>query len=229
MSRPLNGAKRKSRPHRFKGSIPPLPIAPNDPRYRLQDVAQAPRFNHQPGTIKLPRKLRDRALFAGPGGSLFTQVPYLPTLPGRVGVMHALEDPSHSTIAQDAFAFAGDGDDNAWNDDWGMHLDEVEEARHVRGGEKKGQHRARRESQFFRWKTDILPSLIPVYLEIQRETRSGRYALSQDSYNVDTLPSCTCGRPVVLRVILARWDRTSSHLIVLSISLPPSRLHERHS
>jgi hypothetical protein len=73
---------------------------------------------------------------------------------------------------------------------------------------KKDRHRKRRENQFRRWQ-DIIPSLIPLLLDIRKCTLSGRWPFDPGTSSANIAsPPCTCPRKVNLKVTKVRWDGT---------------------
>lgn len=171
------------------------------PSYDLIPTNQAPKRPRLPGQPKLPRALQDEAVFVIPFGRRFTQAPYLPAPPGCVGVDIALKGPSlvrngaqPSDNTQLAF--------NPYEFESAMDMDAVANARNT--PDPPAPYRHKRMSQFVRWSTSTIPSLIKPFLEHQRATLSGRIPLPPP------LPQakCPCGESRILRVTLAEWSST---------------------
>jgi hypothetical protein len=219
MSRPLTRAKRKAQ---RKTCVHPVsqdpPTQLNDSPYRLLDTSDMPQVPHHPGTLKLPLALCDRALFILPHQRTLTQQSNLPVQKGCMGVGYALDDaPACSlTIAGQMFDFTDDhgGAQDVWDDDWGIEQDAIDEAcqDHVHKISKKAHYRTRQATQFLWWQTEVIPSLIDLYLDICCCTHRGQWSLeAAAAAAIDPLPSCTCGSVVTLCVTVINWDSQYLH------------------
>jgi hypothetical protein len=196
------------------GPLPPPPALQSgpDPRYQLIDTESLSVPRHQSGTLRLPSVLCKRPLFAGPNGRTFTQQPNLPSHSGRVGMAHLVTDPSpvERSVGHQVFDFTDPDPQqpDVWDPDWGINRDEIREARYpVYKAARKDRHQKRRQNQYYRWREVIIPSLVPLLLDIQRRTRGGRWPLEDGPASAfpELLP-CRCTRRVHLIVTKVRWD-----------------------
>jgi hypothetical protein len=169
----------------------PRPPALTAAAYRLTPVAT-------PGT---QRRNSDKPLVILPNGRMLTQNPALPRLPGQVGLRGErpvnLDDIAGAGTERRLLLPAGPGEQ--------VFFDGVEPG-------SPSKHRAKRLRQWERWTTDILPLIIPAYIELQRTTRSFR---DEAVINVDIRKCECCQTARKLSIWVYRFSSKFSFLILV--------------
>lgn len=172
----------------------PRPPALTPAAYRLIPVEtptsrNRPKYhNHNNGLVILPN------------GVTLTQNPALPRLPGQIGLRG--ERPV-------------DLDDIAWpGAESADRLPQLGEQIFFNGSEfgSPSKHRAKRLRQWERWTTEVLPLIIPSYIELLRRTRSLR---DEAVTNVEGRKCECCQTARKLSIWVVRFSSTFSFRILI--------------
>jgi hypothetical protein len=160
----------------------------------------------QPRDRNKVQKVLGNGVFFIAGGSTFVQRPGQPIQPGRVGLgllsrpRLRLETPQAQQLQAVQMEDVYDAYQGEYGDlEGGINYDRVEEAARSQTTELKLVRRQRyhqcRRSQWKTWQQSVIPSLVPLFLEYQRQTRCG--ATHAEEANAD---SCNCVAGHRLRV-----------------------------
>jgi hypothetical protein len=160
--------------------------------YRLRPVKK-PNDRRQP-------KDYDNGLVILPNGRKLTQNPALPRLPGQVGLR------GERPVDFDDIARAGE--------DLAVPLPPLGEQVFFNGidGGSPSKHRAKRLRQWERWTNEILPLIIPTYIELQRKSHSLRDEIVLD-IEAGRCQCCQTARKLLIWVI--RSNSTFSCCILI--------------
>ncbi|KIJ37663.1 hypothetical protein M422DRAFT_177688 [Sphaerobolus stellatus SS14] len=111
------------------------------------------------------------------------------------------------------------------NDDWGFEYDDfnittLEKEILQENRKLKHRHKIRREQQYTRWKQEVIPRLIPLYMDLRFKTQYGKYPMELAP---EAEAPCTCGKhPRRIKVTLAYWDRLEQTHIQYCLCKPTS-------
>lgn len=139
------------------------------------------------------RKRRNEPLVLLPNGIALTQNPAIPRLPGQVG-LHG-----DRPVTLEDFAHAAEQIE--------VPVSLTPEVEFVDAPDlaSPSKHRTKRLRQWERWMTEILPSVISPYLELQRSTQSLR---NEAVLNVEGRPCGCCQNSRKLTIWLIRFSST---------------------
>jgi hypothetical protein len=166
---------------KLKKVVIPLP-APSAQSYRLRPI-QNPTARR--------RKKPDVPLVVLPNGEMLTQTPGLPRLPGQVGftgnrpvtlddIIHAGDVPNVAPVNELA--------QETYHDDSGLH--------------SPSKHRLKRMKQSHVWNSEVIPSLVNTFLELQRKTLSLR---NEPFLAVEKTRCQCCPQSRLLRISVVRF------------------------
>jgi hypothetical protein len=150
-----------------------------------------------PATRQRPKD-HNNALVILPNGLTLTQNPALPRLPGQVGLR------GERQVNLDDIALA--------EADSGAPLPPLGEQVYLDGPDlvSPSKHRAKRLRQWERWTTEILPLIIPSYIELQHQTLSLRL---EAPLNVETQKCECCQTARKLSIWVIRFSSAFSFLV----------------
>lgn len=218
-SRPLLSRKRK--PRKKEANLPtdrpPIETSANPTPTNLTLIDRHDKRHRVAALHKIPAPLRDGAVFVLPHGERYCQPVYAPPPPGRVGLDILLkgdssrkrkrgEDNSFDYISEhfDDFGTSG-GATNSHTfdrDNFKSRMD-MDAVNHVRTELKNFRRHGRdRMSQWEKWRSNVIPSLISPFLEHQRRTAFGR--LPSEA----TRTPCSCTGTVEITITLSDWNST---------------------
>lgn len=122
-----------------------------------------------------------------------------------VGLGHLIHDELADThvALRDALG-AQTGSPNEWDDNWGIDMDAIEEAKYRTKAHDAtaARHHRRRQNQARRWQRDILPSLLQPYLHLLASTQNGRTSVTAPA----ATSLCLCRTQCTHDIIAVYWD-----------------------